>query len=186
VNSEAYLDIGIECSECGVVFQEVGCLLGATGVVDHDDLQVGAVTAVQASQELATNAAESVDCNLALLSGHGHITVCVGAALQARTTRSGRCHNGSISNSPNARTMHVDASCRRTDSLIVHCDAEIVDEGCAGCPQVRASYPLPSPSGTATRHPDSDHPAQRSIKIDLRTQHRCFEAGYGTQRIEEG
>lgn len=76
-----YLDISIECAEGGVVFEQVGCLLGATGVVDNHDLEVRAVAAVQASQELATNAAKSVDSNLALLCRDGHVTVRVGASL---------------------------------------------------------------------------------------------------------
>lgn len=56
-------------------------MLDSTRVVDDDDLEVGVGATLPAAEELATNAAETVDGNAALLSGHGDLASGAGAGL---------------------------------------------------------------------------------------------------------
>lgn len=68
------LNISLEGTHGRVVLQEMSSLLNTTGVVDGNNLDVGVgTTALPAAEELATNAAETVDGNLDLLGGHGHL-----------------------------------------------------------------------------------------------------------------
>lgn len=62
-----HLDICIKRAECGVILEEMGSLLGATRVIDHDDVQERVPTAVPATEELATNSAKPIDGHLELL-----------------------------------------------------------------------------------------------------------------------
>ena len=56
-------------------------LLDSTRVVDDDDLEVGVGAALPAAEELATNAAETVDGDAALLGGDGDLAGGTGAGL---------------------------------------------------------------------------------------------------------
>ena len=67
------LNLGLEGTHGRVVLQEMGSLLNTSGVVDGNNLDVGVGTALPAAEELATNAAETVDGNLDLLDGNGHL-----------------------------------------------------------------------------------------------------------------
>ena len=67
------LDVGVEGAQDRVVLEQVRGLLDTSGVVDGDDLQEGVLSALPAAEELATNAAETVDGNLDLLDGNGHL-----------------------------------------------------------------------------------------------------------------
>ena len=63
----AHLHVGVELTKGRVILEQVRRLLGSTGVVDADDLEVGLPAAVLAAQELAADAAEAVDGDLELL-----------------------------------------------------------------------------------------------------------------------
>lgn len=56
-------------------------MLDSTRVVDDDDLEVGVGAALPAAEELATNAAETVDGDAALLGGDGDLAGGTGAGL---------------------------------------------------------------------------------------------------------
>eukprot|EP01025_Chloroclados_australasicus_P024675 TRINITY_DN24741_c0_g2_i2.p2 TRINITY_DN24741_c0_g2~~TRINITY_DN24741_c0_g2_i2.p2 ORF type:complete len:412 (+),score=84.29 TRINITY_DN24741_c0_g2_i2:220-1455(+) len=90
------LHIGVECAEGGVVFQQVGSLLGATGVVDAHDIEEGVATAVPAAEELTANAAEAVDGNLQLLLGGGSHLEGVGAGLAGHSKALARDRAGGL------------------------------------------------------------------------------------------
>ena len=64
------LDIRLERAEDGVVLDQVARLLHSARVVDGDDVEHGVGASVPASQEVAADAAETVDGNLALLTLH--------------------------------------------------------------------------------------------------------------------
>ena len=64
------LDVSVEDSEGGVVLEQVGGLLDTAGVVDGDNLEEGVGASVPAAEEVAANAAESVDGDLDLGLSH--------------------------------------------------------------------------------------------------------------------
>lgn len=67
------LDVSGEGTHGGVVLEQVGSLLDTSRIVDSDDLEVGVGTALPAAEELATDAAETVDGNADLLGGDGDL-----------------------------------------------------------------------------------------------------------------
>lgn len=55
------LDVCVEDSERGVVFEEVGGLLHTSGVVDGDHVERGVLSSVPTSQEVPPDSSESID-----------------------------------------------------------------------------------------------------------------------------
>lgn len=69
------LDVGVEDAERGVVFEEVGGLLHASGVVDGNDIQRGVLSPMPAPQEVPPNPTESIDCHFQLRLNHSPLVL---------------------------------------------------------------------------------------------------------------
>lgn len=83
---DTHLHIGSKHAVRGVVFEEVGGLLGSTGVVDADDFKKGVGTAsVHAAEELTANATKAIDGDLELFLPGGGLLIGVASCLQAST-----------------------------------------------------------------------------------------------------